>query len=482
MLSDGEYVFSAKAVDAAGGPGIVDGWHNALRRAKGGLVPHALGMSSMVQGGDKKQNWFQRYVSSLSGMPGAEMFGTAALLRKFAGQGKKGDNLSAAMMPLNFMGMGAGRGLFLGMPRGIKALEEARTAEQTMKAIDASIKTGKFKDLPITQLGKQLEATVGKSFPVRGIGGLYEGADGTKEFVKPVTDSLSGLSEIRSNVISRKVGLTTPIQDLIKIMDPSDAKAKRTLLALKSAYNPEFANPTGTFTVSEYITQLVASLWRGDKDLQKANLSGRNLVDSGTSGVYDTASGMRKLSTSMPSMQEQAAINLLGVKGGAKRWFAETTAPIAQSMTPAEYHDAIIKEINRQIPLVEEAIASFKLTDPDEIQAYANLIGRLKAGAAPGVDWSPFQSMAAAVVPAPVKTPSAAALAKKAEELALRKRQSGHAVGFSDLSFKDRIDGYAKGGPAKNKNGNFFSRFKRWLLFRFCIRFLINNLLIDIVR
>ena len=394
----------------------------------------------------KKQNWFQRYVSSLSGMPGAEMFGTAALLRKFAGQSKKGDNLSAATMPLNFMGMGAGRSLFLGMPRGIKALEEARTAEQTMKAIDAATKTGKFKDLPITQLGQQLEATVGKSFPVKGIGGLYEGADGTKEFVKPVTDALSGLSEIRSNLISTKVGLTTPIQDLIKILDPSDAKSTRTLLALKSAYNPEFANPTGTFTVSEYITQLVASLWRGDRDLQKANLSGKNLVDSGTSGVYDLASGMRKLSTSMPSMQEQAAINLLGVKGGAKRWFAETTAPIAQSMTPAQYHDAIIKEINRQIPLVEETIASFKLTDPDEIQAYANLIDRLKAGAAPGVDWSPFQSMAASVVPAPVKIPTAAALAKKAEELELRKRQSGHAVGFSDLSFKERIDGYAKGG------------------------------------
>jgi TP901 family phage tail tape measure protein len=444
LLSDGEYVIKASSV-AKYGTETMDAL-NAGRFAKGGLVPHALGMSSMGQPGAKKQNWFQRYVSSLSGMPGAEMFGTAALLRKFAGQSKKGDNLSAATMPLNFMGMGAGRSLFLGMPRGIKALEEARTAEQTMKAIDAATKTGKFKDLPITQLGQQLEATVGKSFPVRGIGGLYEGADGTKEFVKPVTDALSGLSEIRSNLISTKVGLTTPIQDLIKILDPSDAKSKRTLLALKSAYNPEFANPTGTFTVSEYITQLVASLWRGDKDLQKANLSGRNLVDSGTSGVYDTASGMRKLSTSMSSMQEQAAINLLGVKGGAKRWFAETTAPIAQSMTPAQYHDAIIKEINRQIPLVEETIASFKLTDPDEIQAYANLIDRLKAGAAPGVDWSPFQSMAASVVPAPVKIPTAAALAKKAEELELRKRQSGHAVGFSDLSFKERIDGYAKGG------------------------------------
>jgi TP901 family phage tail tape measure protein len=449
LLSDGEYVIKASSVSKYGTE-TMDAL-NAGRFADGGLA-------SRPKYG-KKQNSFQRYVSSLSGMPGAEMFGTAALLRKFAGQSKKGDNLSAATMPLNFMGMGAGRSLFLGMPRGIKALEEARTAEQTMKAIDAATKTGKFKNLPITQLGQQLEATVGKSFPVKGIGGLYEGADGTKEFVKPVTDALSGLSEIRSNLISTKIGLTTPIQDLIKIIDPSDPKGKRTLLALRSAYNPEFANPSAKFTEGEYITQLVASLWRGDKDLQKANLSGRNLVDSGTSGVYDLASGMRNLSTSMPSMQEQAAINLLGVKGGAKRWFAETTAPIAQSMTPAQYHDAIIKEINRQIPLVEETIASFKLTDPDEIQAYANLIDRIKAGAAPGVDWSPFQSMAASVVPAPVKIPTAAALAKKAEELELRKRQSGHAVGFSDLSFKERIDGYAKGGQVGNKNGNFFSRF-----------------------
>jgi TP901 family phage tail tape measure protein len=441
----------------AGSGASMSGIGNGVYGAGSWLTYADGGLASRPKYG-KRLNWFQRYVSDLSDQHDSnpawarDPLGSVALLRKIAGIGRKGDNLSAATMPLNFMGMGAGRSLFLGMPRGIKALEEARTAEQTMKAIDAATKTGKFKDLPITQLGQQLEATVGKSFPVRGIGGLYEGADGTKEFVKPVTDALSGLSEIRSNVISRKVGLTTPIQDLIKIMDPSDAKAKRELLALRSAYNPEFANPTGTFTVSEYITQLVASLWRGDKDLQKANLSGRNLVDSGTSGVYDTASGMRKLSTSMPSMQEQAAINLLGVKGGAKRWFAETTAPIAQSMTSAQYHDAIIKEINRQIPLVEETIASFKLTDPDEIQAYANLIDRLKSGAAPGVDWSPFQSMAASVVPAPVKIPTAAALAKKAEELELRKRQSGHAVGFSDLSFKERINGYHEGGLVGHKH------------------------------
>ena len=38
LLSDGEYVFSAKAVDAAGGSKVLDGWHQALRRAKGGSI------------------------------------------------------------------------------------------------------------------------------------------------------------------------------------------------------------------------------------------------------------------------------------------------------------------------------------------------------------------------------------------------------------------------------------------------------------
>jgi TP901 family phage tail tape measure protein len=38
MLSDGEYVFSARAVDNAGGPDAVDFLHNALKRAEGGKI------------------------------------------------------------------------------------------------------------------------------------------------------------------------------------------------------------------------------------------------------------------------------------------------------------------------------------------------------------------------------------------------------------------------------------------------------------
>ena len=85
--------------------------------ANGGMVssaPHSMGMSSMGQSGGKKLNWFQKYVSGLSehhdSLPGwaSDPLGSVALLRQIAGQGRKGDAFSAAMLPLNFMGAGLG--------------------------------------------------------------------------------------------------------------------------------------------------------------------------------------------------------------------------------------------------------------------------------------------------------------------------------------------------------------------------------------
>jgi len=61
-----------------------------------------------------KQNWFQKYVSSLTrssdSLPSwaRDPLGSNALLRKISGQGRKGDNLSAALLPLNFTGLGKG--------------------------------------------------------------------------------------------------------------------------------------------------------------------------------------------------------------------------------------------------------------------------------------------------------------------------------------------------------------------------------------
>jgi hypothetical protein len=90
----------------------------------GGIGSGAYGLLNslfMAEGGlAKKQNWFQRYVSNLTkssdSLPAwaRDPLGSQALLRKLAGQGRKGDSLSAAMLPLNFMG--AGLGSKLGMP------------------------------------------------------------------------------------------------------------------------------------------------------------------------------------------------------------------------------------------------------------------------------------------------------------------------------------------------------------------------------
>ena len=90
---------------------------NAKRYSDGGVVggaPHSLGMSSMGKTEPKKQNWFQRYVSGLTetsdSLPAwaRDPLGVHALLRKIAGQSRKGDNLSAALLPFNFMGVGLG--------------------------------------------------------------------------------------------------------------------------------------------------------------------------------------------------------------------------------------------------------------------------------------------------------------------------------------------------------------------------------------
>jgi len=73
----------------------------------GGPVGHRHGRNL-----PEKQNWFQRYVSDLSASSDAapawarDPLGVHALLRIIAGQGRKGDNLSSALMPLNFLGVG----------------------------------------------------------------------------------------------------------------------------------------------------------------------------------------------------------------------------------------------------------------------------------------------------------------------------------------------------------------------------------------
>jgi TP901 family phage tail tape measure protein len=274
--------------------------------------------------------------------------------------------------------------VFVGMP---KSAAETSQSRQIVDKISNSVQAGRFGSVPPTDFGTLLQPFSGRSFPVRGVGGVYRKPNGQIVVVKPTMDETTALAEVRATQIAREVhGLVAPKQTIKTMIDPTDPSGQRKFIVIESPYDPRIASMDGKFSKSDMVKQLVASTLRGDKDLQQPNLSGNVLADVGTAGVFDRASGFRDFSKAMPSMEQQAIINLLGVKGGAKKFFAQETSGIAASMTPKQYHDAIKGEINRSIPRLEKLINSWSgdLT-PDEAVAYNSMLERLKAGAR--VEW-----------------------------------------------------------------------------------------------
>jgi len=336
------------------------------------------------------------------------------------------------------------KGHFLGMPRGIKAVEEQRKARLAMEEINSSVMTSRFADMDPTDFGMLVSPTTGRSFPVSGIGGLYKKPDGSMVFVKPVMDETAALAEQRATIIAREAhGLNAPRQDIKTMIDPTDPTGKRKLIVLESPFDEAFAKSSGTFTQSEYFKQLVAANLRGDKDLSASNLYGSTLADVGTAGVFKMASGKRSYASDMPSMSDQARINLLGVKGGAKKFFAESTLNIPKGMKAKDYHEAMIAEIDSVLPKLEKTIAQFDLSI-DERQYYRAMIDRLKAGR--NVNWEEFHGIHSAVKTSATKALTPAALLKLKTESELRMRQRGHAASLSDNAFKNNANGFNMGG------------------------------------
>ena len=265
-----------------------------------------------------------------------------------------------------------------------------------------------LKDKTITTYPKQIsEGTGFSNLAAKHLSGLHETHDGRKVFVKPMMDLKSALAEQRATIIAREVhGLDAPNQQLRVIQDPVTGK---TMYALESAYDPRFNpdNMSNKFSKEEYIRQNVAAALRADMDLGKGNLSGNVLPDTGTSGVFKTASGEREFPfavdkngkpiVDLPSMEEQAIKNLdpnLKVKG-RKKFFAEATLDIVKSMTPEEYEKAMKDEINRVLPKLKETVAKFDL-DKDEKKVYKAMIKRLEDGLK--ADWKGVHARAVAPV------------------------------------------------------------------------------------
>jgi len=275
---------------------------------------------------------------------------------------------------------------FVGMPT---SAAEASQSRQILEKISKSVTNGKFGSVAPTNFGTLLQPFSGRSFPARGVGGVYRKPNGQIVVVKPTIDEKTALAEVRATQVAREVhGLISPKQSIKTMLDPTDPTGQRKFIVIESPYDPRIAAMDGKFTKSDMVKQLVASTLRGDKDLQRANLSGNVLADVGTAGVFDRASGFRDFSKAMPSMEQQAVVNLLGVKGGAKKFFAQETSSTAAGMTPAQYDAAIKSEINSSIPRLEKVMKSWNLT-ADEQVVYGDMLKRLKAGAT--ADWSKLQ-------------------------------------------------------------------------------------------
>jgi TP901 family phage tail tape measure protein len=277
---------------------------------------------------------------------------------------------------------------FVGMPT---SAAEASQSRQILNKISDGVKSSSYGTMPPSDFGTLLQSFSGRSFPARGVGGVYRKPNGQLVVVKPTIDEKTALAEVRATEIAREVhGLISPKQTIKTMMDPTDATGQRKFIVIESPYDSRIASTSGKFSKSDMVKQLVASTLRGDKDLQRPNLSGNVLADVGTAGVFDRASGFRDFAKAMPSMEQQAVVNLLGVKGGAKKFFAQETSATAASMTPREYDAAIKAEINKSIPRLEKVIKSFNL-NPEEQVVYGNMLKRLKAGEK--TDWSKLHPM-----------------------------------------------------------------------------------------
>jgi len=288
---------------------------------------------------------------------------------------------------------------FLGMPaQNLKKAQERQTKQVELdKIATETYQSPRARNMLVTNPGERVSPSTGRSFPSSSVGGVYRKPNGDMVFVKPMPSEKAALAEMRATEIARDVhGLVAPQQKLTLIADPNDPTGHRRYFALESKVDPRIANVPQEFTKEQTIKQLVASTLRGDKDLAPGNIGGNVLADTGPAGVFSRASGPKtEYAAKMPSMEEQAMVNLLGVNGGARKFFAQSTSDIAKQMSPVEYDRLMRKEINEILPKLKTKIGGMNLT-PEEIPVYEAMIARLEAGSK--VDWSKFQPIHAAAL------------------------------------------------------------------------------------
>jgi TP901 family phage tail tape measure protein len=332
---------------------------------------------------------------------------------------------------------GGGKPLFLGMPE--KFSERIGNVRGLLRKSDQEAKTGRFASMPLTELGTRSSSIGGFSSAIPGVNGVYE-INGKKYVVKGHTDSDSALVEARGTQLTRDIfGLNTPNQEVIKIAHP---KTGEQMFAVRSPYDEAFAKSTGKVDADDFAAQALASIIRRDNDLQPDNLFGRTVTDVGSGFVANRASQPRTVGGPKTPVEEQALINFLAQKGGAKKWFAESTGDIARSMSPEKYESMFLAKIDDALGKTRGAIDKLPNMTPAEKKMYEGIVTDLQD--ARNIDWRALHAHHSGLSLTATKSPTAAALAKKQAQDAEKARQRGHAVGTGGMPWA-----YANGGFIK---------------------------------
>jgi len=283
---------------------------------------------------------------------------------------------------------------------GIQSVMDATAQEAT---------AGMYAGMPMTDVGNLVDRIGGRSAAIPGASGIYE-QGGVRSVVKGHNTATSARIEAIASALTRSVfGLESPVQEFIKFAHPETSSP---MFGVRSPFDAKFAKTSGKIGAGDFFMQALSAIIRGDSDLQPDNLYDGIVVDQGAGYGSDRASQPRGLTGKKFSVQDQAKVNFLMQKGGARRWFTEATAGIAQGMTREQYIAGFMQAISTaqaNFPAAMASLAGMNLTK-EEQQIFGVLAGDLQA--AQGIDWGSVYDSHVGVTPEVKKPPTEAAAAK----------------------------------------------------------------------
>ena len=326
-----------------------------------------------------------------------------------------------------------------------KYSKKMENIQSIMDATSQEATGGMYAGMPMTDIGNLVDRIGGRSAAIPGASGIYE-QGGVRSVVKGHNTATSARIEAIASALTRSVfGLESPVQEFIKFAHPETSSA---MFGVRSPFDAKFAKTSGKISPDKFFMQALSAIIRGDSDLQPDNLYDGIVVDQGAGYGSDRASQPRGLTGKKFSVGDQAKVNFLMQKGGARRWFTEATAGIAQGMTREQYIAGFMQAISTaqaNFPAAMASLAGMNLTK-EEQQIFGVLAGDLQA--AQGIDWGSVYDSHIGVTPEVKKPPTEAAaakalLTKQANKEEYEKATAAGYPSWMGYALGGRVNGYA---------------------------------------